>query len=284
MAKLVEIIKSTLSQFEQEARQEHIALNFQASEATADHEIDSNVLQHDLAHLLRQLLSYTPENGSININAINQENGELLLEVINVGIDLHVFTGLLHGLSIPASIIENGSNSTRFQLQIFRPISESIKQPPPQHTTENNFYLEIQNRLQSHFSKTENLLNALKNNPADTAFLTRINRVIEENISKSQFDVNRLAELMNMSRTQLFRKLKPIIRQSASNYIRSLRLQKAKELLETSEYRVSEIAFLTGFETPSHFSKVFVKAFGITPSSLSRHRPTETNEQENATN
>jgi AraC-like DNA-binding protein len=283
VAKLFEIIQNTLSQFEQEALTEHITFNFQASKAIADHEIESSVLQHDLTHLLRQLLSFTPENGSIIINAIKQENGELILEVINVGIDLHVFTGLLHGLSIPARIIENGEDSTKFELHISKPTSEQPNQPSPP-LTDNNFYLEIQNRLQSHFSKTENLLNVLKNNPADTAFLTRVNRVIEENFSKTQFDVNRLAELMNMSRTQLYRKIKPIIRQSASSYIRSLRLQKAKELLETSEYRVSEIAFLTGFETASHFSKVFVKAFGITPSSLSRHGLTETNEQENATN
>ena len=86
-----------------------------------------------------------------------------------------------------------------------------------------------------------------------------------------------------MSRTQLFRKLKPIIRQSASGYIRSLRLQKAKEMLETTEYRISEVAYMTGFETPSNFTKVFVKTFGMKPSAISRYKPTETNGQENAT-
>ena len=160
----------------------------------------------------------------------------------------------------------------------------SVVDPAKQkNKSENNFYLEIQHRLRSHFNRTENLLDALKSNPVEAAFLTRVNRVINDNLSNVQFDVNRLAELLNMSRTQLFRKLKPIIRQSASGYIRSLRLQKAKEMLETTEYRISEVAYMTGFETPSNFTKVFVKTFGMKPSAISRYKPTETNGQENAT-
>jgi transcriptional regulator GlxA family with amidase domain len=178
----------------------------------------------------------------------------------------------------------NGPNSTRFEIHLGKSLNGSVVETSPQkNTSENNFYLEIQHRLRSHFNKTENLLEGLKGNPVETAFLMRVNRVINENLSNVQFDVNRLAELLNMSRTQLFRRLKPIIRQSASGYIRSLRLQKAKELLETTEHRVSEVAYLTGFETPSNFTKVFVKTFGMKPSAISRYKASEPNREENAT-
>jgi AraC-like DNA-binding protein len=212
------------------------------------------------------------------------ENKDLILTISNTGIDLHAFTGVLKGLLLPTQIFKNGPNATRFEVLLGQALNGSVAEPSQQkNKSENNFYLEIQYRLRSHFNKTENLLDGLKGNPIEAAFLTRVNGVINENLANVQFDVNRLAELMNMSRTQLFRRLKPIIRQSASGYIRSLRLQRAKQLLETTEHRVSEVAYLTGFETPSNFTKVFVKTFGMKPSAISRYKPPEANKQENAT-
>ncbi|NJN42917.1 MAG: helix-turn-helix transcriptional regulator [Flammeovirgaceae bacterium] len=80
-----------------------------------------------------------------------------------------------------------------------------------------------------------------------------------------------------MSRTQLFRRLKPIIRQSPGSYIRTLKLQKAKELFETTDLRISEVAYQTGFETASHFTKVFTKQYGVKPSLFCRKKQPATN-------
>lgn len=129
------------------------------------------------------------------------------------------------------------------------------------------FYFEIRKRLRSHFSKADNLVAGLStHNPKEVAFLKRINALIFANLDNTQFDANHLSIAMNMSRTQLYRRLKPIIRQSTGSYIQTLKLQKAKELFETTDLRINEVSYRTGFESPSHFTKAFTKLYGLKPS------------------
>ena len=131
------------------------------------------------------------------------------------------------------------------------------------------YYAEIRKRLTTHFNRSENLVNALARfNTRDAIFLKRINALVIQNIDNPHLDANFISQAMNMSRTQLFRRLKPIIRQSPGNYIKSLRLQKAKELFETTDLRVGEVAFKTGFETPANFTRAFTRQFGFNPSLL----------------
>ena len=281
MAQLAELIQQTLQQFAALATFDNITITLHQPEEIPDIKIDHDALSHDLSHVLNHLISFTPEYGEVNLAISQREDHDWILSISNTGIDLHAYTGVLKAFRLPTQVFKHGAGATRFEIQIGKVLNGSVNHVAQQkNLADTNFYLEIQHRLQSHFNKTENLLDALKGNPVEAAFLTRVNVVIHENLSNVQFDVNRLAELMNMSRTQLFRRLKPIIRQSASGYIRSLRLQKAKEMLETTEHRISEVAYLTGFETPSNFTKVFAKAFGINPSAISRHKPTGTKEQE----
>ena len=69
-----------------------------------------------------------------------------------------------------------------------------------------------------------------------------------------------------MSRSQLFRKMKALTDYSPSQFIRTYRLQKANELLQSSDLTISEISWQVGFKDPSHFSKSFQEEFGFTPS------------------
>jgi len=133
------------------------------------------------------------------------------------------------------------------------------------------FYKEARKHLQFHFSKPDILIDLLSSqNGKAAAFLAEVNKCIEANISDDRFDANSLSRLMHVSRIQLYRKLKPLIKQSPADYIRSLRLQRAKELLETTDLRVSEVAFQTGFQSPSHFTQVFIQNYGVRPSLFSR--------------
>ena len=70
---------------------------------------------------------------------------------------------------------------------------------------------------------------------------------------------------MEISRPQLHRKLKALTNKSTSFYIRSFRLHRAKQLLQTTNLNVSEIAFEVGFANLSYFSRVFKEEFGISP-------------------
>lgn len=108
--------------------------------------------------------------------------------------------------------------------------------------------------------------------PLEASFLQKINALIKANLHDEHFDTLALCKAMAMSRTQLFRRLKPLIRQAPATYIKTMRLQKAKELLETTELTVSEVAFKCGFTTPSHFTKVFQRQYGLLPSLFQRSR------------
>jgi AraC-like DNA-binding protein len=80
------------------------------------------------------------------------------------------------------------------------------------------------------------------------------------------FSVEELASAVNMSRSNLFRKLKSLTGQSPLEFIFSMRLKKSLELLLHRKMNVSEIAFEVGFKNPSSFTKAFKKQFGKSPS------------------
>ena len=141
------------------------------------------------------------------------------------------------------------------------------------------FYKEVQKRFRSHFTQTEKLMATLeKSQPKEAAFMQKINALIKVNLENENFDTNALCKAMSLSRTQLFRRVKSLIKEAPANHIKTMRLQKAKELLETTDCTVSQIAFKTGFQTISHFTKVFKKQYGVVPSAYRQTNGHATNE------
>ena len=102
-------------------------------------------------------------------------------------------------------------------------------------------------------------------NPTDNEFLARMNKVIEDNFSNSELNVNFLAEQLNISRSGLFAKIKSLADITPNEMIQMVRLKKAAQLLQEKKYTVSEISYMVGFSSPSYFSKCFQKQFGIKP-------------------
>jgi transcriptional regulator GlxA family with amidase domain len=76
-----------------------------------------------------------------------------------------------------------------------------------------------------------------------------------------------MAEEMNISRIQLYRKMKAILGINISDYIQNIRLEKAKVMLDETMLTISEIAFATGFSSPSYFSTSFKNKFNKPPKS-----------------
>ena len=101
---------------------------------------------------------------------------------------------------------------------------------------------------------------------ADQAFLQKIIQIIENHCGDYQFSVEQLAEYVNMSISQLNRKLNALIGQPAGQLMRSLRLQRAADLLKQNAGSVSEICFNLGFKDHAYFSRAFKKQFGCSPS------------------
>ena len=100
----------------------------------------------------------------------------------------------------------------------------------------------------------------------DQVFLDTVIKAIEVNLGESGFGVDQLSELAHMSTTHLHRKLTALINQSPGHLIRSMRLQRAADLLAKQAGNVNEIAYQVGFSVPENFSKSFKKQFGVTPS------------------
>jgi signal transduction histidine kinase/ligand-binding sensor domain-containing protein/DNA-binding response OmpR family regulator len=101
---------------------------------------------------------------------------------------------------------------------------------------------------------------------ADEKFLARAMAVVEEHISEADFDVETFGRKVGMSRKHLHRKLKALTDQAPSEFIRTLRLQRAARLLEKNAGNVTEVAYEVGFNSISHFAKAFKEQFGVLPS------------------
>ncbi|SEJ40432.1 Tetratricopeptide repeat-containing protein [Dyadobacter sp. SG02] len=109
-------------------------------------------------------------------------------------------------------------------------------------------------------------------------FLEKVIRIIDEHISQEDFNVEMLQQEMGMSRMQLHRKLKALTDQSASDFIRYIRLQRAADLLQKSGSPVAEVAYKSGFNHLSYFSKCFKEQFGMLPSEYARQKHTDNSE------
>ncbi len=238
-------------------------------------------LRHDITHLIQGLLDLMPDGNIITLSVENIQPHSCEVLITATGIDLSMYVGMIKVCQLPIKIIPQGKPISVYRINLIlaeSPTEETGSMPISLDGHAMNFFAEVQQRLQTHFSKTENLINSLhQNNPREGAFMTKVNELILSNLDNMQFDANHLAEAMNMSRTQLFRRLKPY-RKSTAAYIKIIRLKKAKELLETTDLRVGEVAFKTGFETASHFTKVFTRQYGFNPSMIGKPRHNATNE------
>lgn len=102
-------------------------------------------------------------------------------------------------------------------------------------------------------------------NKADEEFREKLTNIINENLTDPNFGVERLTELICMSRSSLHRKIKAISGISPTEFIRLTRLKKAVELISEGRYRIGEVCYLIGINSPSYFIKHFQKQFGMTP-------------------
>ncbi|WP_132065852.1 hybrid sensor histidine kinase/response regulator transcription factor, partial [Aquimarina spinulae] len=104
----------------------------------------------------------------------------------------------------------------------------------------------------------------------EAKFLQKIIKIIHEEMDNSNFGPSELAKNVHLSESQVYRKLKAITDKSTAVFIRSIRLQKAKELIITTDKTISEIAYDVGFNDPSWFSRAFKEEFGTSPSDIDK--------------
>jgi AraC-like DNA-binding protein len=132
-----------------------------------------------------------------------------------------------------------------------------------------SFYKKFRKQLRSHIPSMQNIeKQTLRRHDHAALFIRKVNSIILSQLENEHFDTACLARSLAMSRSQLYRKLKPLIRQSPGTYIRYIRLEKAKELLIVTTMPVGDIGLKVGFPDPSHFGRAFKNQYGFTPTQM----------------
>jgi DNA-binding response OmpR family regulator len=113
--------------------------------------------------------------------------------------------------------------------------------------------------------KEEKVEEEPKTEVKENAFILRFKAIVEEKMTDSNLSVEDIGAEMNLSRVQLYRKVKALTGCSPVDLLRKARLSEAFRLLSESDLSVSEIAYRVGFTSPSYFSKCFKEEFGKVP-------------------
>ena len=125
--------------------------------------------------------------------------------------------------------------------------------------------LELRLKLQERYRSLAPLDDTMPPSPED-AFIQKVRNAIEENISDETYGIMHLCRAIGLSRSQLHNKIKALTGLSTSIFIRSIKLNKAKYLLENSDLNVSEVAYEVGFKNANYFSTLYLEEFGENPS------------------
>lgn len=135
-----------------------------------------------------------------------------------------------------------------------------------------NSMVNSRNRLHEAFENSLDIKSLnIEEESQDRVFLDKLMDVIRENYTDADFDVADLIDKMHISKSLLHKKLQSLVGQSAVKVIRSFRLNKSKELMESagsSRMNISEIAYAVGFNDPKYFTRCFTKSFGVSPSAF----------------
>jgi signal transduction histidine kinase/ligand-binding sensor domain-containing protein/DNA-binding response OmpR family regulator len=132
--------------------------------------------------------------------------------------------------------------------------------------------INIRKKLQEKFNKADFLMKRSdkKLKSIDEKFLSKVLEVIEKHISEEEFTIEECSSEVGLSRTHFHKKLRALVGKSPSQYVRTVRLHRAKQLLESAVGNISEIAYTVGFSSLSYFSKCFKEEFGYTPKDYQR--------------
>ena len=123
-------------------------------------------------------------------------------------------------------------------------------------------------RLKGKFSgalKQDDKVEKIEVKGYDEELMERIMKVVNENLSDSDFNVEKMCDEVGVSRTQLHRKLKEMTGVPTSEFLRNIRLNEAARLIKEGKINITQVSYMVGFANNSHFSTAFKKYFGMSP-------------------
>ncbi len=128
-------------------------------------------------------------------------------------------------------------------------------------------HLHMLERLRQKFNSSKNIVpSEVTFSSIDEELLQKAIMVVEENISNEFFDIPMFCEELGVSRTMLFAKIKAWTEMTPNEFIQSMRMKRAAQLLEQNKLSISQICYKAGYKNPKYFSRSFQKYFKLTPS------------------
>lgn len=139
--------------------------------------------------------------------------------------------------------------------------------------------IELRDKLRQKYSNEPGLAHSIIcTNDKDQKFSAKLNEVLNEHMTDTEFSVNDFAGIMGLGRTVFYKKVRGVTGYSPYEYLRVMRLKKAAEMLLTEDLTIAEVAYSVGINDPFYFSKCFKNQFGVSPSAYRKKLP----ESENA--
>ena len=127
--------------------------------------------------------------------------------------------------------------------------------------------LKLQSEInQDILPQLENMQEAIQLSRRDEAFADRLKQIVNEHLSDSNLNVEYLGSMLQLSRTQLFRRVKAVTGKGPLDYIREQRLIRADQLLHTTDMTIQQVALELCFSSAGYFTKCYKEYFGHLPS------------------
>ena len=274
-ADLVPLFHGLVTGLQPFAAAQEVGLVYKAEVASLRASYNPEEVLSEITVLLSRIITFTPQSYSVKVSLgkCNDHTDRCILAIENTGVGLsklgEILSAVKNGL-----VVEKCKQGTRFLVSIPTKKEGFVVEEPNQNGSllpkkYPNYYAVVAKRLTTHFSNTGNMEKAAELiGNSEGIFLKKVNAVIQSHLSDPDFKVDSLASAMALSRTQLFRKIKRLTQMPPQRYLRFVRLEKAKKLLQSKDrdLNVSEVCYNVGFASKSHFTRSFQKEFGFNPS------------------
>ncbi|MFD2887153.1 substrate-binding domain-containing protein [Chitinophaga cymbidii] len=214
---------------------------------------------------LQMAFEYLPD-GIICDVMMPVKDGHALLKEIKADVrTAHIPVVLLTARVTPDQQIEGLQNKA--DAYIVKPFDFKILQ----HTLTS--LLANRSHLKEHFTADIPAgLRGTASRRTDLRFVSEFTSIVESNIGNEEFSIEDIYKQMNISKVQLYRKVKTLMGTNVNEYILNTRLQKARYFLQHEDFSVAEVAYKTGFSSPAYFSTVFKSKLGVSPTTFKGKR------------
>ncbi|MDR1341637.1 MAG: response regulator [Prevotellaceae bacterium] len=235
---------------------------------------DNAELRQFLANALEKIYSvYQAENGVKALETVEKENIDIILSDIIMpemdGLELSNRLKNDPATSYIPIILLSAKTDTQTKIEGLKKGADAYLEKPfsvEQLKAQISSIVENRDRMRANFRKSP--LDYFRKNREtndNSEFIGKLNKLILDNMLNKDFSINNLSEQFFMSRSSFHKKIKGVTGVTPNDYIRSVQLTKAAEMLASGKYKINEVCYMVGFNTPSYFSKMFYEQFGKLP-------------------